>query len=249
MRFNSPLRYPGGKGKLSNFFKLLLRSNRLLDSHYIEPYAGGAGIALELLFEEYVTHIHINDLNRSIYAFWYSVLNRTEELCQKIEDTPVTIKEWNKQKAIQAKSKTVNLLELGFSTFFLNRTNRSGIIKGGIIGGKEQDGKWKLDVRFNKMDLIKRIEKIARYKNRISIHNKDAFAFLDLVLPRIPKKSLIYFDPPYYNKGSDLYENFYGHDDHLEISKKIKRMKLFWVVSYDNTPQIQQFYEGCNKII
>jgi DNA adenine methylase len=247
--FRSPLRYPGGKGMLANFIKLILSANNLLDGHYVEVYAGGAGIAWSLLFEEYVRHIHINDLNSSLYAFWRSVLDHPEEMCRRIYDTPITMEEWHRQKAIQAAPSNHSLIELGFSTFFLNRTNRSGIISGGVIGGKEQTGKWKLDARFNRKDLTARIQKIARYSKRISLYNQDATDFLLNVLPKLPDKTLVYLDPPYYVKGQDLYENAYNHGDHLQIEDMVETsIRQPWIVSYDAAPEIMLLYSKFRSI-
>ena len=242
MPFLTPLRYPGGKGKLANFMKLVFRENNLLDAPYIEPYAGGAGVALALLFDEFVSHIHINDLNRSIYAFWYSVLNETDALCRLIRDTPLTMVEWENQQTIQQRADQVTALELGFSTFFLNRTNRSGIITGGVIGGKSQDGPYKLDARFNRDNLESRIQRIARFRDRISIYNMDAALLIQNVLPSISHNALVYLDPPYYVKGQGLYENYYEHNDHLEIARLVAQIPQHWIVSYDNAPQIQSMY-------
>ncbi|GAG14050.1 unnamed protein product, partial [marine sediment metagenome] len=210
-----------------------------MDGHYVEPYAGGAAVALLLLYSEYVTHIHINDISKPLFAFWHSVLNATDELCALIHDTEVSIDEWHKQKLMQGQAEEVTLLELGFSTFFLNRTNRSGILKGGVIGGKKQTGSYKLTARYNKANLIQRIKRIARYKSRISLYNDDAEIFIKSITTRLPPKTLIYFDPPYYIKGKGLYEDFYEHKDHLSVSTIITSLKHKWIVSYDNTQEIQ----------
>lgn len=247
--FTSPLRYPGGKGMLSNFIKLLIARNTLFDGHYIEVYAGGAAIAWSLLFEEYVSHVHVNDIDKSIIAFWKCVLKYPDDLCKMIRDTPVTIEEWYRQKTIHSKSSNHSQIQHAFSTFFLNRTNRSGIIKGGVIGGKNQAGQWKLDARFNKHDLIARINRIARYAHRISIYNLDASDFMKTVVPRIPPKSILYLDPPYYTKGQDLYEHHYQHHDHVNISQLITRkINRPWVVSYDATPTIKRLYNNFRSI-
>ncbi|MEK4382425.1 DNA adenine methylase [Aeribacillus sp. FSL K6-2848] len=244
----SPLRYPGGKRKLSNYVKLILKENELLDGTYVEPFAGGAGIALSLLIDGYVTKVVINDINKSIFAFWYSVLNKTDELCKLICDTPVTVEQWKKQKNVQKNAMNCSLLELGFSTFFLNRTNRSGILSGGVIGGLNQNGKYKIDARFNKKNLISRIEKIARYKNRILLLNLDASELITDVLPGLPQKTLVYLDPPYYHKGRDLYENHYSHEDHEFLAKLIRtKITQYWLLTYDNTPQIKEMYKGLRQ--
>lgn len=249
MKFNTPLRYPGGKGKLTDFLKMIFEKNDLLDGHYVEPYAGGAGIALNLLTHSYASCIHLNDLNPAVFAFWHSVINQPEELCRAIRDVDVTIEEWHRQKAVLKNPENYTPLEVGFSTFFLNRTNRSGIIWGGVIGGKNQDGPWKLNARFNKDDLIRRIEKIALYRSRIRLYNLDAAELIKTVLPTLPEKTLIYLDPPYYVKGQGLYENHYLHDDHVNIANLVKKQITHpWIVSYDHAPEIVEMYQGCPTI-
>lgn len=249
MPFYTPLRYPGGKRKLANFFKIVINGNGLPDGHYIELYAGGAAVALELLFEEFVSHIHINDLDRAIYAFWHAVLYETEELCERIQDVSVTMDEWYRQREIQEQADDTSLLTLGFSTFFLNRTNRSGIILGGVIGGKDQDGPYKISARFNKNDLIQRIKRIGRYRSRITIYNEDAADLIKNTLTTLPDRTLVYLDPPYYSKGEGLYKNFYEHQDHEQVAKLITTVDRRWIVTYDNTPEIRAMYAKCPYII
>lgn len=249
VKFNTPLRYPGGKGKLTDFIKLIFEQNDLLDGHYVEPYAGGAGIALNLLTHSYASCVHLNDLNPAVFGFWSSVINQPDELCKAIRDVRVTMEEWHRQRAILDSPENHSPLEIGFSTFFLNRTNRSGIIWGGVIGGKNQNGPWKLDARFNKDDLICRIEKIAMYRSRIRLYNHDAGELIKTVLPALPKKTLVYLDPPYYVKGQGLYQNHYLHDDHVIISKLVKKLITHpWIVSYDHAPEIIAMYKGCPTI-
>lgn len=249
MRFNTPLRYPGGKGKLTPYLKLVFEHNDLINGNYVEPYAGGAGVALNLLVDGYASLIHLNDLNSSVYAFWYSVINHSEELCKKILDVTVTMDEWYKQKAILNDPLNHSLIDIGFSTFFLNRTNRSGILLGGVIGGKNQAGDWKLNARFNKSSLIARIEKIALLRDNIRLYNLDAEALIKTVLPTLPQKTLVYLDPPYYVKGQGLYQNHYKHDDHVAIADLVqKEIKQHWIVSYDHTSEIDEMYKSRAKI-
>lgn len=223
--------------------KTIIQNNGLVDGQYVEPYAGGASVGLALLMDHFVSHIHINDLDRAVYAFWYSVLHKTDELCQLISSTPISMDEWYRQRSIQQRPKRASLLQLGFSTFFLNRTNRSGIISGGVIGGKDQSGAWKLDCRFNKTELIERIRSIAAYKKRISLYNEDAFEFMTTRLPGIKEDSLVYFDPPYYVKGKQmLYVNFYQPEDHNSIASLIPNLKQNWIISYDDVPEIRALY-------
>lgn len=241
--FNTPLRYPGGKGKFALFVKNLMEQNNL-NGDYLEPYAGGAAVALDLLFSGYCKNIHINDLDPAVFTFWKSVTEETECFVRMISDTNVTIEEWHKQKYVLANPNNFSQLEQGFATFFLNRTNRSGILKGGVIGGKNQDGNYRLDARYNKENLAKRIEKIGKYKDQIKVYNYDALELLRRVDALLPQNSLLYLDPPYYVKGQGLYRNFYVHDDHVQIRKELDKIKSKWIVSYDNCPEIKEIYEG-----
>lgn len=242
----SPLRYPGGKNKLAKFIAEICKDNNI-SGHYVEPYCGGASVALYLLLNGQVKEITINDFDRSIYAFWYSVLNDTKRFCDKITRTKVDLPTWRKQKRIQQNKDTqTDLLKLGFSTFFLNRTNYSGILDGGMIGGAAQTGDYKIDCRFNKADLIDRIKFIALHKKQIHLTNLDALVLIKKI--RKNKNTIFYFDPPYYLKGPSLYMNFYDHDDHLKVSQAIKKIKNSrWIVSYDNTPEIKRLYKKIQK--
>lgn len=247
----TPLRYPGGKGKLAEYLKEILRANKLCDGEYIEPYAGGAAIGLELMFQEYVSQIRINDVSHHIYSFWKSVLHDTDELCRLIKNTRLTVPSWARQKRIFANPQDHSYIEVGFATFFLNRTNRSGILNGGPIGGLDQSGPWKIDARYNADELIFRIESIAKMKSRIKLTHSDALAFLKFGLPKWPKKSLIYLDPPYYEQGRELYYDYYKPKDHADLSAFIKRNMhgRFWMVSYDNTAAIKKLYSGFRSVV
>lgn len=241
--YHSPLRYPGGKTKLTEYVKALFRHNGLMGGQYVEPYAGGASIALELVIQEFAERVHINDLDPSVWAFWNSVLTNSGELCNRISNTPVNMESWFEQREVQKNKIAVDTLDLGFSTFFLNRTNRSGILKAGVIGGKNQDGNFKIDARFNKDELIARIELIAEHSERISLYNLDAVRFLDEVTPTLPHNTLVYLDPPYYVKGGDLYEHHYQHDDHQAVAAAARRIQQHVMISYDDVPQIRELYE------
>ncbi|NCP85015.1 MAG: DNA adenine methylase [Bacteroidetes bacterium] len=246
--FYSPLRYPGGKNKLSAFIAQICIDNNI-NGHYVEPYAGGASVAMFLLLENIVSKITINDMDKSIYAFWHAVLNNTNKFCELIENADLTIDEWKKQKAIQTNKKKAKLLDLGFSTFYLNRTNRSGIINAGVMGGNSQDGNYLMDCRFNKLELIERIRAIAKRKKDIRLFNQDAVDLIDKIEQEASDENIVfYFDPPYYLKASTLYMNHYADDNHRVVSEKIKAIQnIKWIVSYDNVPQIQELYADCKK--
>ena len=242
-RYYSPLRYPGGKRKIANYIKLLLGQNLLQGGYYVEPYAGGASVAIDLLCNDYVSEIYINDIDRSIYSFWYSVLNDTERLCEKIYSTKLTIEEWKKCREIYRNSRNHSTLDVGFSTLYLNRTNRSGILTAGVIGGLEQKGKWKIGIRFNKDNIIKRILNISNYKNRINLYSEDAVDLIKRLKKNLPEKTFYYLDPPYYEKGKGLYVNHYSHQDHVEIANTMSKANdIYWLISYDGVDAITTLY-------
>jgi DNA adenine methylase len=217
--------------------------NDLERGHYAEPYAGGAGLALSLLVGGHVSDIHINDIDPAIWAFWHCVLHDTDAIVHRIQRTPVTIKEWRKQRRIHQKRDASDWLSLGFSAFFLNRTNRSGVIKdGGVIGGLKQTGPYKIDCRFNRDDLSRRIMRIAKYKDRIHLSNLDALKFLIRSERRLPSRSLHFIDPPYFGKGSELYTNFYRPADHAALADKIIEFDRSWIVTYDDALEIRRLY-------
>lgn len=247
----TPLRYPGGKAKLAEYVKAIIRANKLYDGEYVEPYAGGAGIALELLFQEFVTKIHVNDLSQPVYSFWKAVLNDTEELCRLVKNTRLSVASWDRQKRIFANPGDHSYLQLGFATFFLNRTNRSGILNGGVIGGRDQTGPWKIDARYNADELIFRIESIAKMRHKIKLTQSDALALLKFGLPKWSKKTLIYLDPPYYEQGRELYYDYYESKDHANLAKFIgrKMRNKFWMVSYDNVTPIKKLYADFRSVI
>lgn len=243
--FRSPLRYPGGKQRLSPFIEEIIIENGIIGGHYVEPYAGGAGVGIELLLTKKVSSIHLNDSDFGIYSFWHSVINKPEELCKMIASASMTIEEWKNRKAIVKKCDKRKKLELGFSVFFLNRCNRSGVLSAGVIGGLDQTGNYKMDARFSRNDLIRRIEAITRFKDNIFLTNFDAEFYIQNYIPNLPQNTLIYLDPPYYEKGSELYLNAYKKTDHARISEVIQQeIKHKWVLSYDGVPDIVSLYKN-----
>lgn len=244
----SPLRYPGGKHKLYPYVAKLIEINDC--TTYIEPFCGGAAIPLELLFHNNIKRVILNDYDYSIYCFWESVLTDTDAFSKKIFDTSITVNEWKKQKQIRSTFSQHTPLEVGFSTFFLNRVNHSGIIdKAGPIGGLNQTGRYSIDCRFNKRRLIDQIEKIALYQPQISIYNLEALDFIESVILKT-RRSFTLFDPPYYNKGPVLYTNFYSHDDHQKLADAITHnlRNRKWIVTYDNSNEINKMYSKTKSI-
>jgi DNA adenine methylase len=245
----TPLRYPGGKTKYSNLFVDTIFLNDLQDCTFVEVFAGGAGAAISLLLKGHVKSLFLNDLDIAIYAFWKSVKEQPKELIQLIKSTRISMAEWKRQKAIYDAKDASDLLTLGFATLFLNRCNHSGILQARPIGGMKQNGEYNIKSRFNKDTSIKKIKAISEKADSIEVFNEDGVGFLNYLNRKYSKRNfLIYFDPPYYQKGPALYLNHFSHDDHLELSEEILKCDSPWVLSYDNHDPIIEMYSHseCN---
>lgn len=246
MRFPSPLRYPGGKGGLAPYLADLLEINDLTGCIYYEPYAGGAGAALNLLTRNAVSRVHINDADPRVAAMWRAVLEQTDRFVERIHEVPLTIDEWRRQHAVCVSTEARDGFALGFAAFYMNRCNRSGVLKGaGPIGGLAQAGKWRLDVRFNREELVARVRLLGSLRERIVVSDLDAIDFLVRSLPagRGRARAFAYADPPYVIKGRSLYLNAYGPQDHAGLAEYLGRQNVLpWLVSYDDTPLIRSLY-------
>ncbi|WP_160816744.1 DNA adenine methylase [Nitrosomonas oligotropha] len=250
MKFNTPLRYPKGRSNILSFFKIIFAQNDLLGGHYVEPYAGSAGIALNLLTQGYVSRVHLNDANPAIYAFWHSVINQPEEFCKAIHDIKITTEEWRRQQDILSFPENHSALEVGFSIFFLNRINRLGILHGDVTDEKSHSSHWKFDARFNKLNLIRGIEWVALHRSLIRLYNQDATDLIKTVLPALPDKTLIYFDVPYQTGERCLQKDRDFQNNRASLAELIKKNVLqHWMVSYPNNPGIMEMYKGYPAII
>jgi DNA adenine methylase len=243
-RYLSPLRYPGGKGRLAPYIASLLTAQRKRPQEYAEPFAGGAGAALTLLYEEHVSGIHINDLSPGIAAFWRGVFEETDRFAARIREVEVSLDEWHRARAIYTAGVAPDPFDLGFATFFLNRCNRSGILTARPIGGLEQTGRWKIDARFNKTDLAERVETIGRFRDRVHLSELDAREFLNRLEPQADDV-LVYVDPPYLTQGDSLYLASLTMDDHRELANLLQASSLQWFLTYDADSRItDDLYEG-----
>lgn len=241
----SPLRYPGGKSKIAPLIRLIIENNQEQNITYIEPFAGGAGVALDLLLSGAVKQIVINDYDKAIYSFWRSLKESPQDLIDRIQNIPLTIDEWRHQKEIYNTQNKTYSVDLGFAAFYLNRTNRSGILTAGPIGGYKQTGNYLMDARYNRAILIQRIEEIVKYRKQIAIYNKDIRSFINNIIPRYPISSFVYFDPPYYVNGQRLYKNALSPSDHSKIASSIiNNVNCQWIITYDDVPELRAIYTG-----
>jgi DNA adenine methylase len=243
MNIVTPLRYPGGKTKLYSYVSNLININGMSGCTYVEPFAGGAGLALKLLINGIVKDVVLNDIDYAIYSIWDLILNHTDVLCNFISNVPLNVIEWQKQKAVYNNRNEYSKIEVGLSAFYLNRTNVSGVLTGGVIGGLSQNGNYKIDARFNREELIKRIITISKYKELIHLYNWNASEFVLNILPNY-NNCFVYFDPPYVKKGPNLYRNSFTLEDHKNLSEVITACRFKWIVTYDKCNFIKDLYKG-----
>lgn len=239
----TPLRYPGGKTKYADLFVDVVSMNDLANCTFVEVFAGGAGAAVKLFLQGKVKSLFLNDLDVAIYSFWKSVKDQPSELIRLIRSTRISIAEWKRQKAVYDSKDASDLLRLAFATFYLNRCNHSGILQARPIGGMKQTGTYRINARYNKGASIAKIEAIADRSDSLEVFNLDGRAFLEHLKRRHRnRKLLIYFDPPYYQKGPALYLNHFSHQDHAALRDSILRCPFSWLLSYDNHPDIVALY-------
>lgn len=247
MKTSSPLRYPGGKSAMAGLLAETRRLNGLGDRALAEPFAGGAGAALTLLFLEETHKIYINDADQSIYDFWWTLVNRPQPFLSLLSETRVSMAEWRRQRDVYRSNGRVSRLRRGFSAFFLNRCNRSGIImNGGPIGGVAQNGDWKLDARFTKSELLRRCERVSEYRERIEVSGEDGLNFIERL---DPTTTFFFIDPPYFQKGASLYLNALDTEYHEALASRLRAMpNAAWVLTYDNCPDVRRLYRDWASI-
>lgn len=243
MKTSSPLRYPGGKSAMAGLLADIRRLNGLGDRAIAEPFAGGAGASLTLLYLEETHRVYINDADPTIYDFWWTLVNRPRPFLTMLSRTRVTMGEWCRQREVYRDNSPVSRLRRGFSAFYLNRCNRSGIImNGGPIGGINQAGKWKLDARFPKRELLRRCEKVSEYRERIRVSGEDGLHFIERL---DPESTFFFIDPPYFGKGAALYLNALDAEYHEALAARLRAMSnAAWVLTYDNCPEVYRLYLG-----
>jgi DNA adenine methylase len=242
----SPLRYPGGKAALAGLFSDLIAHLGIRSATYVEPYAGGAGAGVALLRRDVVEHLVINDVDPAVHCFWLSVVSHPEEFAARIIGTPLDVDEWRHQKEIYRAADESDPLALGFAFFYLNRTNRSGILNAGPIGGVRQNGNYKIDARFNRDQLAERVAAIGVLAPRITVLGLDGMSVVQRYLA--DPAAFIYIDPPYLKMGGSLYLNAFTPRDHADLAGKLdQHADGHWVVTYDPSDFVRYLYR-CHDV-
>lgn len=252
----SPFRYPGGKGFLSALLKQsMAKLDKASDTVFAEPFCGGAGAALILLADGDADAVMLNDADLRIFSAWHAILEEPERFVAKLRNVRLDMQEWyHHRDLVSGFSDDKYNFDVGFSTFYMNRTTRSGIIlNAGPIGGYDQRGKWKLDARFNVERLASQVEWLAANRSRIELSNLDALSFIDRVRRKPTSDNTLFFiDPPYVKAGGRLYFDGMSEAKHVALSDILTSGTVkHWVLTYDDAPLIRQLYQSqkCSNIL
>lgn len=236
----SPLRYPGGKSALAGLFADLITDLGIRNCTYVEPYAGGAGAGIALLREGIVKRLVINDIDPAVHSFWTQVVDHNTTFVDWITKVPLTLDEWLRQREVY-RFRGTDQEALGRAFFYLNRTNRSGVLNAGVIGGRAQTGRYKIDARFNRETLVERVRAIGNLRSAIEVTALDGRTVIQQHARR--KFSFLYIDPPYVHAGSQLYLNAFEARDHQALAEAVDRIGgAHWLMTYDESPFIESLY-------
>ena len=245
--FLSPLRYPGSKRRLVRYIENVLELNSLSPKLYIEPFVGGASVAINLLLENKVDQAILMDIDPYIANFWEIIFFDTEWLIDQIESIDVSLEKWHKFKKQNPQTKR----EYALACLFLNRTSFSGIIRNeiGPLGGRDQKSEYKIDCRFPRKTLIKRIRKISEKRESIfGIWDCSWEIGINRIMKlqksgELPTEDLfLYFDPPFFERANKLYRHYFHADDHIKLRDVLIEMQDPWVLSYDAANQVESLY-------
>jgi DNA adenine methylase len=248
----SPLRYPGSKRKLVGYLRQVIEANNLHPELFVEPFAGGASVALQLLRDDVVHNIGLIELDPLVASFWEVVFHDAEWLMGQVETIDVTIEKWHDFKQKQADGQLLTNRARALACLFLNRTNFSGFMARNVgpIGGRSQNSKYKIDCRFTKPTLIHRIKQISAYQDRVEFVWNCSWAdgLADVRRSQaagdFPQNILFYLDPPFFEQAETLYTHYFTDNDHRDLRDELLQLEMPWILSYDSVAKVKELYNG-----
>ncbi len=248
----SPLRYPGSKRRLAGFIRKTLEINDFRPKLYIEPFIGGASVALQLLVDDVVDQVILIDIDPLIAHFWEAVFFDTSWLVNQILSIDVSLEKWNEFKTFKPKSKR----DFALTCLFLNRTSFSGIMRNevGPLGGRDQQSIYKINCRFPRETLVKRIKRISQYRDKVFAIWVCSWSEGMKKIRKLQKSQnltsesvFLYFDPPFFEKGESLYRHYFVDKDHSELRDFLLHLNDYWILSYDSAHKFDLLYGDAIK--
>jgi DNA adenine methylase len=242
----SPLRYPGGKRRLVPYLAAALAENNLRPDLFVEPYAGGASVSLELLHLDFAGRAVIGDLDPMVNAFWETVVTDVDWLCEQVESVPLSLSEWERMKKTRFRSRR----SLALACLYLNRTSFNGALhnSAGPIGGRAQTSEYDIGCRFPRARLVGRLRACAELADRIDVvPAQDAMVTVREARERARHDELsafFYLDPPFWAKSKFLYRRSFTELAHERLADQLHWLQDQFLLSYDPAPEIVDLYTG-----
>lgn len=248
LEYKSPLRYPGGKASLSGVIARIVKDQKLEGCRVFEPYAGSAAVSIALVGAGVCTSGSISERDPLLYSFWKCVFTNPAKLLRRINKTEISLQTWHELRPLldldEPDESQADLL--AFAALFFNRTNFSGVIHSGPIGGQTQSSDYAIDCRFNREELADRVDRLATLGEKIDVQFADA---LDVIKAQRNKRgAFFYIDPPYFLQGKKLYRYNYRLSGHIALADALRKAKFSWLLSYDNHDVIENLYEDFHNV-
>lgn len=234
--FLSPLRYPGGKAFLAPYVARTLEHNGIRPDVFVEPFAGGASVSLQMVTQDLVDSIALYDLDPMVSGFWWTVFNRHKYLVEKVKEEVVSVEKWRELKEQKINGHCTN----GWKCLFLNRTSFSGILNesSGPIGGHSQASDYKVDCRYYGDTILRRLKSLWDIRDRVfDVGSQSYECTLRYYEKRRTLAPFYYLDPPFFYKADKLYNFYFGQDDHDAFVTRVANLSSPWLLSYDYCPE------------
>jgi len=201
MKYTTPLRYPGGKSRAIKFLSQHLPK---IES-YREPFLGGGSMALYVTQTYPNTDVWVNDLYYPLYAFWVTLRDHGQELCDDLRELKTELGESydaHRMAFDDAKDKLNNdLYESGFNFYVANKCSFSGLTANSSFSKQAS----RANFTFRGIDKLPALSeliqgwRITNQSYEELLYGRNAFVFLDP--PYAIKDNL------YGNKG-DMHKSF-----------------------------------------
>ena len=200
MKYTTPLRYPGGKSRAIKFLSQHLPK---IES-YREPFLGGGSMALYVTQTYPNTDVWVNDLYYPLYAFWMTLRDHGQQLCDDLRELKTELGESydaHKMAFDDAKDKLNNdLYESGFNFYVANKCSFSGLTANSSFSKQAS----RANFTFRGIDKLPALSELIQGW-RITNHSYEEMLY--------GRNAFVFLDPPYAIK-----DNLYGNKGDMHKS-------------------------------
>jgi len=237
-------RYPGGKAKLQQ--KIIPKLGNIANLEYREPFFGGGSIGIAVL-DQRPASVWINDFDDGIAALWQSVIYYPALLKEQIRQLKPSVAAFDQIKSelsskVPSCDSADQIANFGLKKLAIHQLSYSGLgtKAGGPLGGKHQRSKYKIDSRWSPNYMCAQIDLIhAKFAGlEVCCTSVDFMALIE----DTSRRAIVFLDPPYWEKGSSLYQHAFSDADHQRLADALRVTEHHWVLTYDDCPQIRALY-------